>query len=366
MHWTLQHHDPWPVTPPPGLLDVAAERMVRIAFLDKMTAVPVAMAYLGLGPNAGRHPRSVNDATGGVTRSEAEVLRRRLRDVAKACGPPTALTKAVTLIQAALPASSGRLAAMMIEAGLTKGVLHPMAVQALNRLWSPERTQWLLLTRPGSADEVVVDRDQPQQRDLLPKLTRQVRAAGVFSVDRAVGILLEEDIAEAQAVDLLEAWGLTEPNSKLVWDRLRPGRLLRPVQRALAAGPLPVDEVLVGLHRTRHGFYSPTSRPTAELLLAWAEEHPALRVVDVEIQLAPGSDDVSTPADRIILELLREHGSPAPVALLAANLLLAGAAPNPNAAKTQIAFAPYLRGAGRGWVATAHAQSEDETAEQID
>src|SRR4051794_30615200 len=92
---------------------------------------------------------SINEAgEGRFSRSQAEMLRARLREVARACGPPDVLIDAVKIIEGALPASSGRLAALMYENGLTEGLLHPGAVQALARLW-------VCLSRAGScADEV--------------------------------------------------------------------------------------------------------------------------------------------------------------------------------------------------------------------
>src|SRR4051794_26530057 len=232
VHWTRRHRDPWPASPP-GRLDDAAERLVRIALLDRLAAVPVAFAYLGLGPHAGQPPRSVSDAAGGIPRSQAELLRHRLRQVTSAAAPPPPLRPAVELIDSALPASPGRLAALLAEAGLTHGILHPLTVRALARLWDPQPS-WTVTARTRSTGRILTG--PTEQRTWLPLVADTVRTAGVLPLGTARTRLHDLGVRNReQATDLLEAWQLTHPGSPLAWDRMSPGRLLRPVQRTLAA-----------------------------------------------------------------------------------------------------------------------------------
>src|SRR4051794_14700814 len=121
MRWTRSGCGHWPACPPPDArLDLGVERMLYVAFLDQPGLLAVLHAHLGVGSAAGNPPVSMQAATGGVSRSRAELLRARLREVACAVGPPTVLPVALRAINRALPASDGRLAALLVEAGLTE------------------------------------------------------------------------------------------------------------------------------------------------------------------------------------------------------------------------------------------------------
>src|SRR4051794_502099 len=103
----------------------------------------------------------------------------------------------------------------------------------------------------------------------------------------------------------------------------------------------------------RHRDSWPTPLPTPEVLLAWADEHPALRCARARIALADRTGGQTTPADQVILSVLHQRPGPVPIAAVRTALVTAGVAANDNAAKTLINFAPYLRPAGRGKVTTA-------------
>src|SRR3954449_3545273 len=157
MRWTRSGRGPWPSCPPPDVqLDVGLGRMLRLAFLDQPDLLPVLHAHLGVGQAAGRPPVSVQTATGGVSRSQAELLRARLREVAHAVGPPDALHVAVQVVEEALPASDGRLAACLIEAGLVEQPVHPEILSRLCRLWRLPSPRWVVVSRADSSRTLLI------------------------------------------------------------------------------------------------------------------------------------------------------------------------------------------------------------------
>jgi len=149
---------------------------------------------------------------------------------------------------------------------------------------SRNRAPWRVLGPPG----------YPQALNLLAE---NAARAGVLPVGEALDLLHAHPrpaIGRANGrggardgpdvpggLDLLQGWQLHVPGSPVVWDRTRPGRLLSPVRRVLAAsGPLPAEDVPAGVHRSRE-LRDPASSPapTAPALLAWTVEHPGLRVL---------------------------------------------------------------------------------------
>ena len=113
--------------------------------------------------------------------------------------------------------------------------------------------------------------------------------------------------------------------------------------------------VLDGLYRTRSAAYSPDPLPSEDLLLAWAEEHPAFAVDYGLIGLADSDPSAAmTPADRVVVSVLAHHAGVAPVADIKAALVRSGRSRSADAAQTLL-IAPYLRPAGRGFVRLAHA-----------
>lgn len=360
MLWTRSGRGRWPSCPPPDTqLDVGVERMLRVAFLDRPELLPVLHVHLGVGSSAGRAPVSVQVATGGVSPSQAELLRARLRDVAHAVGPPSGLRLAVQAVEKALPSSEGCLAALLVESGLTAKPVHYGVLSTLCRLWRLPPTTWTATSRTNSLRTLLCRSDGRQERTALDLVAADARAAGVLPLGRAIDMLNDRAVPADAAPDLLEAWELHRQGSPVVFDRRRSGRMLRPVQRLLAVtGPVGVRVVLDGLRRMRSAAYSPDPLPTEELLLAWAREHSAFEVAAGKIGLT-GSDysAAMTPADRVVVSVLDRHAGVAPVAEIKAALVASGRSTSLDAAQTLL-IAPYLRAAGRGFVRQASDKPE--------
>lgn len=357
--WSSGGRGTWPSTPAPGQLDEAADLLVRLALFDRPDAVRMVRLRYGLGPHAGRAPITepvAAAAVGWAGRVPTEVALTRLREAARNGGPPASLLSAVAVITEALPATAPLLALLLREAGCTAAVLDPRSVVALAALWGVPAPRLHLVRRRAGSGEVLLctGRRPPVESEAVAETVRRAGALPLTQALRLPGWPKHWD--ERRRLDLLGAWELHQPGSPVVWDQRRPGRLLRPVQRLLAAcGPLPPADVLAGLRRARHA----TPRlepglPDPGTLLGWAAEHPGLAVDGGQLKVRPaGSDEerLLTPADRVLVAALRGRPAGARTAELLRLLVAAGCSRSRDAASTILNLAPYVVPVVRGTVA---------------
>lgn len=352
MLWTSQGRGRWPDVPPPGPVDEAADLLIRLVFFNWPQARLMARLRHGVGHCAGRQPLTEPAAAAAVgwTRSTTVIATTRLRDAARVGGPPASLQAAVDVLQHVTPASPALLALRLWEARVTTGVLDPRSITGLAALWGVPAPHLHPLRRSSVTSVALGTRGES---DPMPAVADAVRSAGVLPVHDAVTLTLwPARWDDRQRLDLLHWWQLFEPGSPVVWDRLRSGRLLRPLQRMLAAcGPLAVEDVVHGLHRTRHTNPAITpGPPDRSVLLAWAAEHPGFTVADDLLHLTVRTRQAAlllTPADRVIVARLRRRRD-VPVSEMHTLLVEKGHAANRNVAKTLLTMAPYVVSTGRG------------------
>jgi len=92
MWWTAHGLRPSPPRPPPGLLDVAATRLIRLVLFAEPQLQCAALARFGLGPQAGRAP--ANPSLLGVDSLMWKRARQALMVTARQAGPPPSLVTA--------------------------------------------------------------------------------------------------------------------------------------------------------------------------------------------------------------------------------------------------------------------------------
>ena len=346
----------------PGLLDEAAERLVWVVLADDPQARRAVFARFGIGPFAGAEPvgEARAAAAGGVSVGDVTVALARVRRVARSSGVPAALRVAVLSLRAALPGTAAGLALALHRDGVTRGVLHPRAVLVLAALWDTPAPALHAGRRLPAAIEVL---GEGGRLPALPGLLVEVHRFGVLGLEQALRLpAWPGHWGRAQRLDLLEAVGLRQPGSPVVWDQAGLTWPRRPVERLLAAcGPLPVRDVHAGLLRARHAWPSQVQVPTCELLLAWAHEAPGL-LPDPETAVRAVGDhsltgtvvlglagpprlarQLLTPSDRVLLPVLRRRRAGVPSADLLALLLQVGLYRTRGAAQVELARTPYLQ-----------------------
>ena len=252
-----------PTRPPCGPLEQVASLLLhRAAPLDRPTQALICARWglpeLALSPwTPGLDPdasKATGRLTGGVW---------RLRRLAAATPPPSALLEALHVAQAVPDRTQDQLSEALRSAGLSTGPVGSASALLLGLadLWD---------VPVGSALD-----PPPEVRAELARTARAVHAAGVATT------------AEVPAghAHVLRGLGVAVVSGHLVAVDDRLSLLARPVRRQLAAvGALPVQVLLVGARRERPALGS----LSLEALQAWAGAQHDVTDVDGLLGLTPG------------------------------------------------------------------------------
>jgi len=110
----------------PGPLDVAAALPIRLALFPQPSRQREALQRYGVSPWAGQPP--ARQARPGSGWRDWARVREVLREASLASGPPASLLAGVEMLARRMPASAGRLALLLLEAGLTERPVHPRSL----------------------------------------------------------------------------------------------------------------------------------------------------------------------------------------------------------------------------------------------
>lgn len=358
---------PVPSTPAPGPLDVAASLLVhrcerRLRYAHRL------LNCLGLRdlPGAPGPPATIRDAAARyrVVPARVSMHLTALRQLAADTGVPASATAAQLLLTRGPARTEGEAIAELLDAGLVTAPVPLLGVRRMLSVWrAPSASQgWrleagLLVPEAVRAGWAKPPPGVPAARHAL---RAAVRSAGILDVTEGAA-----GFTAAAAALLADTDPALRRHQTLVW-AARPGSgeaLPRVLARALALGPLPLDELLdaaaTGLR------YSRGQRPplAIESLHAYLASQPQVyrfeaardRKADRQAPRGRGSAWVAlrrggrrhlTAADKALLRAVTAAGGTASYADLCAALVEAGY--SEKSGYPTIAACPLLKRMSRG------------------